>query len=63
MPEPTSEVYLLGIEFKKEEDMREVDRVVLCVKDRIVAVKEASFVEMQKREKQEEDVSLFDLFG
>lgn len=63
MLEPTNEVYLLGIEFKKEEDMREVDRVVLCVKDRIVAVKEASFVEMQKRAKQEKEVSLFDLFA
>lgn len=62
MPEPTNEVYLLGIKFKKEEDVREVDRVILCVKDRVVAVKEASFVEMQKRKKQEEDISLFDLF-
>lgn len=61
-PEPTNEVYLLGVEFKKDDDKHEVNRVILCVKDRIVAIKEASFIEMQKRSVQEEDVSLFDLF-
>lgn len=65
MPAPTNEVYLLGVSFKDDEEKREVSRVVLCVKNRIVALKETAFVEMQARYREsleEKEPTLFDMF-